>query len=178
VGLQRNLKKLQRERRSKVSFRDVLQTAQAIALVNKLYPDDLAIYERACREYSKRFSTELCKVHELDFEFVARQLYSENLESWDLQEQMDDVLDLLGSLSDPDYDANKERALRDEDRRIIEEEQERLRNNESIHPSLDKGKEKFGEQAELPKNELPKSGGINMELIKQLQNEEQESGEF
>jgi hypothetical protein len=153
-------------------FRELLETAQSVALAGRLNPTEVVVYEKVCREYSKTFHTELMKVYELPFEFVVTQIYADRLDNWSEEEQRDDFLDLYGSLADPDYDANKERAHREEMRKILEEEQLRLQEGRAIHPSLENKKAK--EEKKLPPKEIPKSGGINMDLIKQLQNRETE----
>jgi hypothetical protein len=107
-------------------FRDLLETAQAVALSNRLNATEVSIYEKICREYSKTFHTELTKVYDLSFEFVVCQLYADRLDGWNEEENKDEFIDLFGSLSDPDYDANKEKALREENRKLIEEEEQIL----------------------------------------------------
>jgi len=166
-----------------VSMKEIAETAQAIALSTKLSPTESSIYERMCREYSKLFFTELTKVHELPMEFVFNQIYANSFDKWDEEERLNDIFDVIGSLSNPDYDAQKERALREEMQRILEEENKRVEEKRAIHPALEKDKTKFVKQEEKPienliPKELPKSGGVNMALIRQLQNDETESGDF
>ena len=157
-----------------------METSQAIALERRLLPSEQAVWAKICREFSKRFHTPLLEVHGMNPEFILTELYSDNLDEWDLEERLPDLEDIVGSLSDPDYDAAKERAFREETRKMVEEERERLKNNRPIHSSLEKDKHVFQKeqpQAEPPKD-FPKSGGLNMNLLKQLANDETESGEF
>lgn len=153
-----------------MTFRDLLETTQAIALSNRLNPTEEAVYTRYCREFSKRFSMSLIEVYDLNPEFVLTELFSDYLSDWDTDERMEDFLDLHGSLSDQDYDAKKERDYREQMRRILEEERLRVKEKRPIHESMS--------PKQTQKKEIPKSGGINMDLIKQLQNEEKESGKF
>lgn len=159
-----------------MSFRDLIETSQSIALADKLAPSDEANWHYFCREYSKTFFTPLHEVLKFDPEFVITQMYAELFSKLDPEEQGEEIQDIISSLSDPEFDVKRERAYRDELKRMVEEENERLERGEGVHPSLDKGKA-FGAQPE-PSNEvlkeLPKSGGINMNLIRQLQNEDKE----
>lgn len=164
-------------------LKEMAETAQSVALACKLYPTETSIYERVCREYSKLFYTELTKVYELNPEFVFTQVYANNFDSWDEEERLPDIYDLIGSLSNPDWDADKERTIREENEKIVEQEKQRIRKGKAVHESLEKDKMKFVKEEEkpiekTPPKELPKSGGINFELIKHLQNEERESGDF
>lgn len=152
-----------------MSFRELLETSQAIALADKLHPTEVSIWHRYCREFSKKFNVSLVETLKLDPEFVFTQVYSDQLSDWEPEEQIDNIRDLLGSLSDPDYDASKERAYREEMQQILEEEKERLEEGRAIHESLEK--KTFGEKPKEQNKELPKSGGINMNLINQLRDE-------
>ena len=152
-----------------MSFRDLIESSQATALANKLNPNEYEIWLRFCREYSKRFNTPLKQVMQEDPEWVITQIYSDNFSDWNVEEKLYDILDIIGSLSDPEYDVKVERAKREELEKIIQEERDRLARGESIHTSLNKNKKK---------KELPKSGGINLDLIKQLEKDEKEAGEF
>jgi hypothetical protein len=159
-----------------MSFRDLIESSQAIALAEKLHPDDVANWHYFCREYSKTFFTPLHEVLKFDPQFVITQMYAEIFSKLDPEEQFEEIGDIINSLSDPEFDIKRERAYREEMRRIVEEENERLERGESVHPSLDKGKA-LAAQPE-PSNEilkdLPKSGGLNMDVIRRLQNQDRE----
>lgn len=165
-----------------MSFRDLIDTCQSTALSGKLLPDDVANWHYFCREYSKTFHTPLHITLNLDPEFVITQIYSEMFMKKDLEENLDDFHDIISGLQDPDYDIKKERALREETKRMVEEENRRLEAGEAIHPALEPKNKPKKTHKELPKEkfpeDLPKSGGLNMGLIRQLQNNERESGEF
>jgi hypothetical protein len=162
-----------------MNFSDLVETSTAVALASKLYPDEAAIWLRYCRSYSKLFYTPLLQVMDLNPEFVITQVMSDQLAEWDVEERMEDLLDIIGGLKDPEYDAKRERAIRESDQKMEEEERQRLKEGKAVHKSLEKDKRVITkEKPAAPKKELPKSGGINMNLIKQLQNDEKESGEF
>ena len=156
---------------------EVIKTAKAEAILRKFNPTEESQYRKSCREYSKIFNMPLDKVFDMDPYTIYFDLFSEQIEKVKLDDvdNINDILDQLHSIKDPDYDAAKEKAYRKELQDIVEEEERRLALGEAIHPSLEKKDSSKPIQA---KKEIPKSGGINMDLIKQLQNEENESGDF
>lgn len=158
-----------------MSFSDIIQSARAIAIANKLRPDEIAFWHSICREYSKLFSTPLHLVLKMDPEYVILEVYSDQMSEWNEEDKLEEFLDMIGYLKDPDYDSTKARLLREENQKIIEEEHERIRLNKPIHESLVKKEEK---KLESKPKEIPKSGGINMGLIKQLQNDGEKGGGF
>ena len=152
-----------------MSFRDLLDTASAQALADHLSPTEISVWERYCREFSTKFHTPLVEVQSMDPLFVVKQVNANNLEDFNAEERLPDLLDMLGSLSDPDYDAKKERAIREEMRGIEEQEAERIKNNEPVHHSLVKDKRVITK--EQPPKELPKSGGVNFSYLENYENE-------
>lgn len=154
-----------------MSFRDLLDTSQALALASKLYPDELSIWSRYCREYSSRFHTPLLEVRALDPLFVLEQVNADNLSDFNPEENMDQVMEMIGILSDKDYDIKRERAIREELRQIEEREKLRLERGEAIHPSLEKDKRVIAKEES---KSLPRSGGINMDLVNKLNNSDKE----
>jgi len=162
-----------------MSFIDVLQTAQALALADKLQASEISVYEDYCRRYSQKFYTPLLEVMALDPAFVIKMVYADQLSDWDKEERIDDLRDLLGHLSDPDYDQKKEQAIRDEMRRIVEDEADRVRTGRSIHKSLEKKviksfEEATSENTKPEAEKLPSQGGLNFEAIRRLNNSENE----
>ena len=158
-----------------MSFVDLLQAAQAQALADKLSPSEISVYEHYCREYSKNFNEPLSKVLTMDPEFVIRMVYAEQLSDWDKIERLSDLQDLTMSLLDPDYDAKKEKALREENQRIVEEERQRLAEGRAVHESLEKKKPKnASEDEEVLDPKLPQQGGLSANLIRQLQHSDNE----
>jgi hypothetical protein len=156
-----------------MSFRLLLEAAQAQSLADKLAPTEVAIWESYCRSFSVRFSTPLLQVMAMDPFFVVQQVNSDQLSEFEPEERLDDLRDMLGHLSDPSYDAKREQAIREELRQLEEQEAERLREGREIHPSLKKDKRVIAKEEPKPK-ELPKSGGIRMDLINQLNNQDKE----
>jgi hypothetical protein len=156
-----------------MSLRDLLDTAQTISLAARLVPDEAAVWQRYCRSYSKKFSEPLSQVLQMDPLTVITAVFSDQLDDWEPEENMESLRDLLGHLSDADYDSKKEAAIREEMAQIEEREAERIREGRAVHSSMEKDKRVIVKD-ELPKKELPKSGGINMGLINKLNNQDRE----
>lgn len=140
-----------------MELKDLLETAQALALANKLAPNEEAAWNRVARAYSKTFHTPLHEVVKLDPEQVALAYYEEQMESWKEDEHMEDILDLIYGLQDPNYDANKEKELREQYKRIEEEEAIRIADGRAIHHSLEK-------KAPTEKT-LPKGGSLDLSYM-------------
>jgi hypothetical protein len=159
-----------------MSFKDLIETSQAIALSDRLHPTELSVWRRYCRIYSKKFSEPLSQVLTLDPEMVITEIFADQFDELKLDEQehLDHILDIIGSLENPNYDLEKERAERESLRKLEEEEELRVKEGRAIHQSLEKDKLKFSKE----ESKLPTSGGLNMKYINQLQNEESENGEF
>jgi len=156
-----------------MDFDDLLQYCQAEAIANKLLPTQESVWRKICMEYSHRFHTPLHQVLELDPEFVISVYYEDQLKTWDVEERIDDILDIIYSIEDPDYNVQKERQLREDIKRMEEEEEERIKRGDPIHPSLAKvdlasknfknNQKNTSEKSNLPDN-LPTSGGVQFDL--------------
>ena len=158
-----------------MSFRDILEAGQALALADKLHPTEEAIWAHYCREFSTRFHTPLLEVRNYNPLFVIQEVNGDNLSDFNPEEQIESLMEMIGTLSDREYDIKKERAIREEMRQIEEREKLRIERGEAIHSSLEKDKRIIAkEQPPVPK-ELPKSGGVNMALINQLNSSDKES---
>lgn len=155
-----------------MSFRDLIDTSAAIALSEKLYPTEEAVWDRYCRDYSIKFSTPLMEVRQLDVLFVMTQVNCDNLSAFEPEENMEKLWEMIGQLKDVNYDAKKEAAIREEMRQIEEREEKRLKEGKAIHSSLEKDKRVIAKDP-IPKD-MPRSGGINMGLINKLNNQDKE----
>lgn len=155
-----------------MSFRDLLESAQSISLAARLAPDESAIWHKYCRTYSKQFSEPLSQVLLMDPLTVLTAIFSDHLDDWNTEERLEEIFELLGSLSDPEYDLKKERAIKEENRQIEERERLRLERGEAIHSSMEKDKRVITK--DQPPKELPKSGGLNMNAINRLNNQDRE----
>lgn len=153
-----------------MDYTDILEYCQAIALANKLEPDDAAIYRKFCRAYSKKFSTPLPEVLKLDAEHVMLTMFEDELEGVDLEnvEKVESLLDILYGMADPEYEGKKKEELDDFMEDAMEEERERLAEKKTVVQHL--SKKKKTPEKEKPK-ELPKAGGINLQYLEESENE-------
>jgi hypothetical protein len=158
-----------------MSFRSLLETSQALSLADRVSTTEEAVWHRYCRIYSKTFSEPLSQVLTMDPLTVLTAVFSDQLDEWDLTERIEDIQDLLGGLLDPSYDINKEKAHREMMKKLVDQDKERLKQGKAIHESLEPKKVKEAKSVSTAPVELPKSGGINMGLIRQLQNDDKES---
>lgn len=152
-----------------MSITNIIETTKSIAISNKLNSTEISIYNYICREYSKTFHTPLKEVFKLDPEFVCLHFYEERMSELDKNENIEDLIDLINSLKDPNYDIEKERKMREELFKIEKEEEERVRQHRPVHESLES--QKTHQIDNFSASNKPKSGGINMDLISQLEKE-------
>jgi hypothetical protein len=160
-----------------MSLKELTEYCQALAIADKLSPDEASVWRSVCREYSKKFSTPLHEVINLDPEFVFLHCYEDQLEDLDNLEHLEKMIEIVQGIEDPDYDQTK----RDQFDRFIEmaelQEQERIKLGKPIHPGIRKAQ---ADQVALPDvdtgkalNDAPKSGHLNLSY---LEKEETEGG--
>lgn len=153
-----------------MDFKSLTEYCQALALASKLSPDEEAVWRYMCRTYSKKFSTPLQEVMELDPEHVILSVYEEQLDELDPEEHVEKMLDMVYALEDPEYEAQKANELEEFIAQAEEEEIERVKNKKPIHRAL--RYESEVSLKNLPDPE-PKSGSINLAY---LEREEAEGG--
>ena|ERR1035437_7158625 len=161
-----------------INFRDLLDLCRAESLANLMEPTESSIWRSICREYSTKFHTPLNLVMDkLDPYFVILNVYEQQLESFDLDENLEQILDTAYSLADPNYSKQKEEEQKSFDEQAEKEEKERVESGESLLTYLARKSSKNKKKAKkAPKaKKMPKSGGINMEALSHLQEEDQGS---
>jgi hypothetical protein len=144
---------------------DLLDTCYAEALSNKLAPSPEASWRNICRRYSKLFATPLHIVYSLPHEDVALALFEENLEALDPDEHLEQLLDLIYTLDDPEYAKQKEEDLAEFIADAAQQEKERLKANKPIHPALarDGANQKLGSRNERASEaSLPTGGKVDL----------------
>lgn len=166
-------------------FRALIDFCSAEALSNSMEPTEEAVWRSICREYSTKFHTPLFQVMEnMDPEFVILQVYEARLENIDHEENLEQILDSIYTLEDPAYSKEKAAEQQSFDEQAEKEEEERLERGESLFKhltrrSVKKAQTKMKEilAKETPKpSALPKSGGLNMDRLAHLADEDQGSG--
>jgi hypothetical protein len=140
---------------------DLMNLAEAKAILGKLSPDEHTTWRTIERNYSKIFFTPLHEVHKLDPEFVLLSLYENNIQDKNLDEdsELNDLLTRLNKLTNPDFDAAFEADEEEYNRQAVKEEENK------------QAKKAAKKAAKVRKNSkpecLPKSGGINLEYLAQ-----------
>lgn len=149
-----------------LNFTDLLETAEAEALFEKLQPTELYIWESICRSYSKNFNTPLHMVMELDPLFVIKTHYASQLDDTDLEETLEQFLDSLYALQDPNHERSKRDEL-DADMAMYEQrEKERIEKGLPIHKAMKKNtSEKTLLENEEPKLTGPSHGFVNFDHL-------------
>jgi hypothetical protein len=175
-----------------IDFKDLLDFCRAESLGNLMEPTEASVWRSICREYSTKFHTQLDIVMEkLDPYKVILNVYESQLDNFDLDENLEQILDIAYSLSDPNYSKEKAEEQRRFDEQAEEEEKERLESGESLFKYLarksvkNKGKKK--KQALSDKDaptlktnpkKMPKSGGLDMAKLQHLADEEKDGSGF
>lgn len=144
-----------------VQFKDLLDYCQAEAIANKLSPTEASMYRAICRTYSRLFHTPLAQVQAMDPEHVILEVYEDQLESLDEDkyENLEKMLDTILAIEDPEYERVKNEKLDEDIAKYEAEEEERVRLNKPIHPSLGKPGPL---DAVLPSPDAPKSGKVDL----------------
>lgn len=96
-----------------MDFYDILEHIQVKSILFALSPNDQYIWRRMCREYSEKFHTALDRVHQLDPEFVLTNLFEEEFSTTNVKKNLDEILDRLYRLRDPNYEVLDDAALED-----------------------------------------------------------------
>lgn len=158
-----------------IEFKDLADYCQALALANKLHPTDEAIYRSFCRQYSRSFHTPLHQVLDLDPIVVMTAIYEDQLEEISLDDNMEQIMDLIYQLEDPEYAQQKRDELKQFIKDSEEEEEERIEMGKPIHRALaDENevslKKDTSEVPPTPNKKLPQGGGINLSYLEREEN--------
>jgi hypothetical protein len=148
---------------------EIIECCQVEAIANKLDPTNAVRWQRFCRDYSKVFNTPYHQVLQMDPEFVILAVYEEQLDNVDVEEKMEELMDRVLSIEDPDYEKTKEQDILEFMRMSEEEEEERIKAGKPVFQKKKKSIPKKEEK--LPEN-LPTSGGINLSYLEKLDREE------
>jgi hypothetical protein len=141
---------------------DILDCASACAIANQLEPTAESTYRKICRSYSQKFNTPLHEVYGLDIETVALNVFESNLDERNGEENMNEhLLDLIYSMSDPDYQEEKSKELEEFIERSRIEEADRIKAGRPIHPSMrnDRDPQKINSEKDLKIEKNSPTGG-------------------
>lgn len=151
-----------------MTFEELLSAIQAQAISNKLVPTEESLYRKICRSYSKKFHVPLYQIETLDMEHVILNVYEDNLDDVNVEDKLPDLLEIVNSIEDPDYEAKKSKEQDDFVKQIEAEEEERLKLGKPIHPSM-RGEASLGnsvlEKSQEKTKEQPTSGFIDLSYL-------------
>jgi hypothetical protein len=157
-----------------MTFEELLDLATAEALASRLEPTEDYAWRKICRQYSKKFFTPLHEVFAMNPEEVALHVFEDTLETFDTDEHMEQLLDLIYTLEDPEYAKHKEEEMQEFINDAVREEQERTREGRPIHPALgkDQSSGKLNSKAEIRKEaSLPAGGMVDLSYLDKNDNE-------
>jgi hypothetical protein len=121
-----------------MDFDEVLDAVSAEAMAAQLEPDSAATWRRFCRTFSKKFNTPLMDVMKLSPEEVALHVFEDNLDERDGEDNLiEHLLDLIYTMSDPEYAQSRQEELEEFIKNAREEEDSRVKEGRAIHPSLE-----------------------------------------
>lgn len=148
-----------------MTFDELLDLCSAEALASKLAPTADSTWRKICRTYAKKFNTPLPQVLEMSAEEVALHVFEDNLDDLDSEEHLEQLLDLVYTLDDPEYAAHKEREMKEFDREAERQEIERVKAGRPIHPAMasDGAPQKLNSKNDNKKEaSLPTQGAANL----------------
>lgn len=166
-----------------MTFQELIEYCQTAALASKLAPDDEAVYRTLCRTYSEMFNTPLYLVKQMEPLDAILEVYEKQFSDIDVEENLEQILDMLYGLEDPDYATTKRNELKEFMKKAEEEEKKRIEEGRPIHKSLKSpSSKKTVLETPLPEKEkTPTGGSINLSYLEAEEAEEgfnDESDEF
>ena len=119
-----------------MSLQDVIDSIRAGAISDLLMPTEEYVWRRFCRAYSKTFHTPLHQVLEMEPAEVILAIEEERYEGIDITDKAEELLEIIYSIEDPNYEFLKKKELEEIDKKIMEDEAERIRLGKPIHPAM------------------------------------------
>ena len=153
-----------------MDLKELLEYCESIALAGKLSPTEDSVWRSICRSYSRKFSTPLHLVMEMEPEFVITQFYEDQFDDVDEEDQIEKIYDMILTLEDPEYAKQKQEELDSFIEQAELEEQERIKNNKPIHPAL-----RGESQPNIPKLQEPPKPTSGSVSLSHLASEESEN---
>lgn len=155
-------------------FQVLVENCKAKAIAGKLEPSEESLYRSYCREFSVVFNTPLYQVFkELDPHFVILSVMEHHLEDADPVENMEELLDQIYILQDPDYNKTKRDEVKAFIKEAEEEEAKRIAAGRPIHKDLLEEVSTKGTtpvQTPTQPTKLPQSGGVNLAYLEREEN--------
>ena len=153
-----------------VDFYSLFEIAQIRAINSAIVPTLDSIWRIRCRAYSEQFHTPLHVVmYELDPMFVMQQLYESQYTPGLVDEELEEMLDVLNKIKDPEYSRMSAQETEDLVDAVLNKEISRLAKKKA--PTQENIKQEI-KAAEAK----PKSGGMDFAELEKLESKENTSG--
>lgn len=151
-----------------MDFKDLLDYCKAEAIANTLLSTELSIWRSLCRSYSKKFSTplHLCLDGTIPPEDILLAEFEDQLDNFDIEKDLDTVLEQIYRIEDPDYEEKVEEEVQEFMAEAARQERERIRLGKPIHRLLGKEPNLENTPEKPPALNPKKSGGhINLSYL-------------
>lgn len=159
-----------------MTLQDIIDYCRASAIADSLNAGEEANYRYICRQYSKTFFTPLHLVYDLDPEMICRAFFEHQMDQRDAEKELENLLDTIYELEDPNYTAEKREELTDFIKEAEKQERDRIAKGKPIHPGIKREDEVTLKSATEPtvksKKELPSQGSINLSYLAENENEQ------
>lgn len=157
-----------------MSFKDLADSCQAMAIANKIDPTADSVWRSLCRYYSNKFHTPLDQVLDMSPEHVILNVYEDQIDDIDVEEKLDVIMEAIYTLEDPDYESKKSEELDEFIKQAELDEQDRVATGRKIHAKKKKSIKKALLESIPPDAEKqPTGGSINLSYL-----EAEENGRF
>jgi cysteinyl-tRNA synthetase len=144
-----------------MKFKDLIDYCRLEAYYSAMVPTEDSVWRAFAREYSAKFHTPLKTVmDDLNPEFVILNVLEAQMEGVEVDENIEQILDIIYTISDPEYSAQKASEQAEFDARTVKEEKERKMRGESIHKYLLRNSVKKQKMAETAKQKPQQASPI------------------
>lgn len=152
---------------------DLINTTIAVAIQGKLTTNEEYFYRKICRFYSKTFNTPLDQVFNLDPYLVFLAYYEESTDKFDLDtdEDVQNMLDKIYGIEDPNYNKAKEENLEHFIKQIETNNEKKIKKAQKKSEPIDSSEKSLLENEQTVTDNLPRGGLINLSYLEKLDNE-------
>jgi hypothetical protein len=149
-----------------LDFYQLMELSQLRAINCAIEPSRDSLWREKCREYSVRFFTPLhIVINDLDPMFILQALYEEQFSRFIVEEELEEILEKLYTVRDPDYTSVSKEEL--------EELVDNVLNKEIARKSKKKKPTQETIQNDIKENSkkslLPKSGSMSFKDLNRIE---------
>jgi len=150
-----------------MDFYTALEISQLRAIHAALEPSAESIWRMKCRQYSEKFYTPLHVVmNQLDPMLVLQALYETQYPPSVIEEELDDILERLYSIKDPEYSAMSKEQVEDLVDAVMNKE---IKRTSKVKAPTQQTITSEIKAAEVKKLTTPKSGGMDFGSLEKLE---------